>query len=408
MRPGGENGGAKPLALALIESLAELRPGTAFLLLTSRAAHEDLAHLDRHNVSRICVAGEALTPRRKRALHRFGKRVAPRLPQSLRAKLNAVWKAAVRDVPQLKSFAPELPDLIFCPFTATIFRGERIPVVCLVHDVQFTTYPQFFGERELAEREDAFRWACARANRIICPSNYVKNRVLGLQNAQKTGVNVVKNAAHTRFCVMPRGSRTDLLDALGLADESYFLYPANFWPHKNHEMLVTAFAILLHRRPDLDARLVLTGAPGKQQPPVREFVRAAGIADRIHMPGFVSEEALTALMQGCLALVFPSLYEGFGMPVVEAMSMGRPVLCANTTALPEVAGDAALLFDPRAPFEIADAMERIMKDPALVRELSAKGKARAASFGDSVSMAREYLLVFDEVVAEGRSARGKS
>ena len=407
IRPGGENGGAKPLALTLIQSLAELRPDTAFLLLTSKGTHEELSFLDRQNVRRICAKAEAEPARGETTLLSLGKRIAPRLPYAIRQTLNAGWNVLARDVPRLKSLSSEKPDLIFCPFTSTIFRRERIPIAALVHDLQFATYPQFFEASDLDERRQVFRWVCERANRIICPSNYVQNRVFCLQNVEKTRVKVLKNTVHTRFCQMQPAERLRHLASLQLAGCEYFLYPANFWPHKNHEMLVTAFAMLLHRRPDLDARLVLSGAPGARESRVRELILAAGLGERVHMPGYVGDEAFTALMEGCAALVFPSLYEGFGMPVLEAMSMGRPVVCGNRTALPEVAGDAALLVDPRSPFEIAEAMERVLKDEALATKLSAKGRAHAATFGDSREMAHEYLKVFEEAVSEAMPAQGR-
>ncbi len=164
-------------------------------------------------------------------------------------------------------------------------------------------------------------------------------------------------------------------------------------------MLLTAFGQLRARRPRSGLRLVLTGARRPEPAPVVEAVERMGLADAVVVAGYVSEAELAALYAGCLALVFPSLYEGFGMPVVEAMALGRPVACSNVTALPEVAGDAALYFDPRQPAEIADAMERLASDAELVETLRRRGPERVREIGDARRMARAYLEVIETVLA---------
>ena len=112
------------------------------------------------------------------------------------------------------------------------------------------------------------------------------------------------------------------------------------------------------------------------------------------LPGYLSEEELAALLASCKALIFPSLYEGFGMPILEAMAFSKPILCSNVTSLPEVAGDGALLFDPRRPHEILAAIEQIISDSKLASSLVERGKARIAHWGGPEKMAREYLAVF--------------
>jgi hypothetical protein len=131
---------------------------------------------------------------------------------------------------------------------------------------------------------------------------------------------------------------------------------------------------------------------------LREKVRRMELEHRVQFLGYVPDQEFAALMQSALAVIFPSLYEGFGMPVLEAMACGTPVLCSNVTSLPEVAGDAALFFDPRRPVEIANAIERIVGDPALAKDLARRGYRRVAAFSDPTEMARQYLRVFQEVL----------
>ena len=115
-----------------------------------------------------------------------------------------------------------------------------------------------------------------------------------------------------------------------------------------------------------------------------------GLESRVSFPGFVPAGQMAALLAGATGVVFPSLYEGFGLPLVEAMAAGVPVACSSTTALPEVAGDAALLFDPRVPAQIADAMAALVNDGALRERLVEAGRRRAPEFADADRMAREY------------------
>jgi glycosyltransferase involved in cell wall biosynthesis len=145
--------------------------------------------------------------------------------------------------------------------------------------------------------------------------------------------------------------------------EPFVLYPARAWPHKNHARLLEAFAFVRRRRPEL--RLVLTG--GGDLP----------TADGVEVRGHVAVEELAALLRRASALVFPSLYEGFGQPPLEAMASGCPVACSNAAALPEVVGDAARLFDPLDVQEMARAIEDVLDDPESWR---ARGLERAQAF----------------------------
>jgi glycosyltransferase involved in cell wall biosynthesis len=142
----------------------------------------------------------------------------------------------------------------------------------------------------------------------------------------------------------------------------FLLYPARAWPHKNHGRLFEAFALLRRDRPDL--RLVLTNYAGPTP---------HGVESR----GRVSQDELAELYRTAAALVFPSLYEGFGQPPLEAMACGCPVACSNVASLPEVVGDAARLFDPLHPDEIAEAVEDVLRDP---RRWIERGLARVAAF----------------------------
>jgi glycosyltransferase involved in cell wall biosynthesis len=166
--------------------------------------------------------------------------------------------------------------------------------------------------------------------------------------------------------------------------EPFLLYPARRWPHKNHERLFEAFALIRRERPELE--LVLTGG-GHEGRAVPAGVRVAG---------HVSEDELASLYRRAACLVFPSLYEGFGYPPLEAMACGCPVACSDVCSLPELAGDTAVLFDPTSAEAIAGGVERALADQGL--DLSVGGLARATLFSWDAS-ARAHEAVYRELAA---------
>jgi glycosyltransferase involved in cell wall biosynthesis len=165
--------------------------------------------------------------------------------------------------------------------------------------------------------------------------------------------------------------------------------------------LIEAFARLVKSTPQLPHRLVMAGQDTWFGQNVREAARNSGVEDRISFTGFVSDEDLLRLYNACDCFVFPSFYEGFGIPILEAMACGRAVACANTSAMPEVADGAGLLFDPNRPDEIARALRDILIDPELRSRMERLGLQRAATFTWQKS-AQLTLAVYEQVA--GREA----
>jgi hypothetical protein len=165
-------------------------------------------------------------------------------------------------------------------------------------------------------------------------------------------------------------------------------------------MLLAAFGMYRARNPQSELKLVLTGAPSPRRDELMEAARRMGLADWVSFPGHLPEPEFAGLLAGSTAMIFPSLFEGFGMPVLEAMAAGVPVLASNLTSIPEIAGGAALLFDPRRPTEIVDAIERIAGDSQLRADLVARGRERARTFPGVAQMAAGYLAVFEEAARD--------
>lgn len=359
--PGGDNGGAKLMTILLLHALRDMRPDWRFVCLTADAAHEELAHLDAPNVERV----RASTLGRLRGLSH--------------------WRG-------------QPVDLYFCPFTMPYFHHPDVPAVSVIYDLQYAAYPQFFAPDDEAGRERTFLTAARLAERLVCISEFTRQSVLAQGNVPPGRTATVPISLPRRLSRAAPEAVAAARARLGLGDARYFLYPANYWPHKNHRMLLTAFGMLAAGRTD-DVRLVLTGADTGLRAELGQAAARLGLAERVTFAGYVSDEELSALLTGAAALVFPSLFEGFGMPLVEAMAVGTPIVCSDVTSLPEVGAEAALYFDPKRPDTMAAALTRLLDEPGLAEGLVAKGRERLAAFGGPEDMARKYLDVFEEVLA---------
>ena len=399
--PGGKNGGAKIFVLELLKCLAEIAPSTEFILLTQSASHEELIHLDRANVRRHLTDGRPSQIRSRLNLKALALRCLPYLPGRLRnlaARIGYQFFEIFRHHGQGASLLKTLDvDLLFCPFTDPKYWEADVPTVCTIYDLQYKKYPEFFSPEEVIHRDKVFLNACKQATMLAAISDYSRTtaiyhgiidplmvRTVYLRLAQRLGQYGNKESA--------------LLRLYGLVIQRYFIYPANFWRHKNHVMLITAFGIACRQGLPHDTKLVCTGEELSQQDYLRSASVAMGLGDRIIFTGYLPDNELLDLMAGCMGVVFPSLYEGFGIPMVEAMALGVPVACSNTTSLPEVVGDAAILFDPRMPTEIADAMVLIADSKGTRDRLIQAGTDRVKYFSNAEIMAGEYWDLFQSAV----------
>jgi glycosyltransferase involved in cell wall biosynthesis len=277
-------------------------------------------------------------------------RASRRMP----GRIAAMSLAAVHPGPLRRELELERLDAIHFPLSVMLPPVERPPAVTTVLDLQHEEHGEFFGHAELAYRKVVYGWTIRRSRIVITISEHARQTLIERHRLAPERVRAIHLAVdHDAFTPSDKVSRG-----------RYLLYPARPWAHKNHARLYEAFAQLRAARPEL--RLVLTGEGDFGSLP-------AGVEAR----GRVSRAELVELYRGAGALVFPSLYEGFGMPVLEAMACGCPVACSNATSLPEVAGDAARLFDPRSVDEIVAAVDYVLDDPA---PWIARGLARAKRF----------------------------
>ena len=254
--------------------------------------------------------------------------------------------------------------------------------VLTIHDLQYLFYPEYFTRTKLTWLRQMVPRSAEAARVVLVPSEFTRRTVIERLNIDPSVVIVVPHGISPRE---PRGPVPDLRDRYDLHGP-IFLYPAASYPHKNHLLLLEAFKKFLSVRPD--ALLVPTGARAymesltakQMEARIEEEIGALGIAASVRRLGFVPSDDLDALYQEAVATLFPSKFEGFGAPVLEAMSRGCPVIAANATALPEVGGDHGLLVSPDNADEWSETMCRLVEDDELRARLAKSGPERARGF----------------------------
>jgi len=395
--PGAENGGAKIFILELLTKLIELTPTWHWLLLTSKITHDQLTIIDGNRVQRLCVfpSIEKTEPRSNQPINFLRHSLAKFLQLGNLRKNPTGTQVGSKSQVTLTGILRELKvDLLFCPFTRPLFYSPGIPTVSVIYDLQYLRYPQFFAAHERVERDSNFRKAVGLSDQLVCISDFVRNSVLQNSAFPEDRITTIHLNLAKRLCNPSKEDKDRIQGKLGLPDSQYLIYPANGWPHKNHRMLFTAFGMYLNDQPRSKLKLVCTGQPNGQMEELQKEAVHMRLDSRLLFPGYLQDSDFAALLAGAKAVVFPSLYEGFGIPVLEAMAHAKPVLCSNTTSLPEVAGHAALYFDPRNPEQIVASMRKLFSEPDLVNELVKRGLARAEKFSSVELMAERYLEVF--------------
>jgi glycosyltransferase involved in cell wall biosynthesis len=281
-------------------------------------------------------------------------------------------------------------DLYFCPFSALYPRPVPRPTVMTLVDIQEAFYPEFFTPADRYTRALHFPGSTRMADRVITISEFSRRTIIEQHRVPPARVDVVYLCPDERYA---RSGAVARSPAAPLPARFVF-YPANFWKHKNHDVLLRALRLLRQER-GRRVDLVLTGLAEDNGYPLEAMAKAHGVGDQVHALGYLSVEELAYLYRRADMLVFPSLFEGFGIPLVEAMAAGCPVVAAHSTSIPEVARDAAEFFDPRSPAELAAAIERVADDEAWRATLRARGLRRARDFS-AARMAEGHRAAFRE------------
>ena len=390
----GLAGGMEWYVRNLVKELANLDDRHEWIVVTS-PANRHLFEVPRRRWTKIAYVGEDSTPfsyQVRYPQHPPGRRHHLRRALSwLRPPVMRRWYGGLNDL-----IREQRLDLWFCPLMYALPLEVEIPVVNTIPDLQHEHFPEFFGGRELAFRTMGYRYSCMRAATTIGISEFVAQDLL--KRYQLDRVVGIPLALDPSLAVGTDVARR-LVDRVRLKyrlDEPFLYYPANGWRHKDHETLLRAFQIIREKRRDV--KLVLTGWPFDVMDRLRPMFENFDEARAVRHLGYVDRRDTIGLYAASSAMVFPSRFEGFGLPLLEAMSVGTPIVCSPVASIPEVAGDVALYVDPGQPAALASAVLRVLEDDILRERLVAAGRKRVRQFSFEET-ARQTLAVFDEVLA---------
>lgn len=349
---------------------------------------EALAQIDSQNEYRLFVTTSE-------ACARFDNRwpnvkVRRTLPHSPLIRIPITLSAELRKNPV---------DLLHVQFTSPPLCP--CPVVVSLHDLSFEHLPETFNRRSKTQLRLTVRHSAKRAARIISLSEHTRNDIAETYRIDKNLITAIPLAAPNHFAPVSDAKELQRVRHTYGIEREYILTVGSIQPRKNLARLINAYALIKGRTLDQLPQLVLVGKRAWLYDETMRALDKAGLGNSVVLTGYVPEKDLPALYSGALCFVYPSYFEGFGLPPLEAMKCGAPVVVGNTTSLPEVVGDAAILVNPFDVEAIATGIESLIKDSDLRGRLSVKGIQRAKMF-DWRETARKTLKVYEQVALESR------
>lgn len=288
-------------------------------------------------------------------------------------------------------------------FDFTVPPGVQGPCVTFIHDMAYRACPQTVRLKTKLWLHASLKHTCRHADHIIAVSEFGKKEIVNYLKVQKERISVVPNAVdhtvyHTDY------TQTQIRRALkkyGIT-QSYFLYLGTIEPRKNLEILMDAYALFVRKKERQKKQtplLVLAGGRGWKCGRIYKKAKELHLEDRIRFTGYIDQTDSPLLMRAAIAFVFPSIYEGFGMPPLEAMACGTPVIVSNTSSLPEVVKDAGIFVDPKSKKQMCRAMERLSEDTAYRKQLEELAVKRAQAFTWQDS-AKRLMEIYRKLLAE--------
>lgn len=365
---GGMGGGVEQFVIGLASGLSKLTDADEEYLF--------LAYADGSEWIRPYLSGPCrILPGPKIAWKRW---LVSKLPDLLKAyhRFSPLWQAKH---PPRSDGTIEKAGIDIMHFTFQWAFLTPVPSIYHPWDLQHIHLPQFFRPTERRVREQAYRAFCDRARMVSVASDWHKRDLLQQYGIPADKVQVVPIGSILATYPTPKKDDLAAVRKKFSLPETFIFYPAQTWAHKNHIGLLDALAIL-RDRDGLTVPFVSSGFLNDYYPTIVKHIRALRLTDQIRFLGFVSPLELQCLYSLSRCMVFPSRFEGWGMPLLEAFDAGVPTACSNATSLPELAGDAAVMFDPDKPEEIAHAVRRLWMDEGLRKMLIERGKKRAALF----------------------------
>ncbi|MDD5606011.1 MAG: glycosyltransferase family 1 protein [Patescibacteria group bacterium] len=291
-------------------------------------------------------------------------------------------------------------DLIhYTNFNTPVFFTQ-VKSVVTVHDLTLWFFPgrkQKSWLRRVVYRQ-VMRQSCENATRIIAVSKGTKTDIVKYLGINADKIDVIYESAPKRYRDKVEPKRLEAIKAKHNISRPYFLYVGEWRPHKNLVRLIRAFATF-KRQYQLDYQLVLVGKLDPFAPEIPETIKQLGLQDDVITTGYVADQDLPYFYAGAFAFIFPSLYEGFGIPPLEAMAAGVPVISSNASVMPEILGDAALFFNPKSLEDIAQAMYKLATTFRLQKELKDKGFQQIKKYSYT-KMVKETLNTYRKALGE--------
>lgn len=356
----------------------------------SAGVHQYISHLLTHLPQAGCRVTAFLGPRST------GVRPGPDLVRARWPTHRPAARILWEQLAQGRALRAVGADLVHGP----AFVGPLMtpcPVVITVHDLSFLRYPHLFRPANRLYLSWFTRLSLRRARRVIAVSQHTAEEMVRRLGIGRENIRVVYHGVDTVFHPLPPSEVADFRARRGLPDR-FVLFVGTLEPRKNLVRLIEAFA---RSGTDAGTALVLAGARGWYDKEIFTTVERTGLQERVLFPGYIPNEELPLWYNAARVFAYPSLYEGFGMPVLEAQACGTPVLTSSTSALPEAAGDGALLVDPTDGEAIADGLHRLLTEEALRETLRQRGLAHAARFSWPRTAA-DTVAVYQEAVGGGK------
>ncbi|MBI2025951.1 MAG: glycosyltransferase family 4 protein, partial [Candidatus Levybacteria bacterium] len=289
----------------------------------------------------------------------------------------------------LNLFLGKRPDIFFTP-THYAPRFSRVPTAISIMDLSFIHFPNLFVKKDLYQLVNWTRYSVKNASKIFTISESSKSDIIDVYGVGKDKIHVtypgIKEAVNVRILTMD-----DLRKKFGI-DKNYILFVGTLQPRKNIVKLIEAFSKI--ERENLI--LVIVGKKGWLYEDILSAPQKFNVSDRVKFLDFVQDQDLPSLYKNALCFVLPSLYEGFGLPILEAMKYGCPVLTSNVSSLPEAGGEAAIYFDPQDANDIKEKIEKVINSPKLRDEMIEKGKQQVKKFSWEKT-ARQTLQVLEDL-----------
>ncbi|NQT49929.1 glycosyltransferase family 4 protein [Candidatus Kuenenbacteria bacterium] len=269
-------------------------------------------------------------------------------------------------------FGKRIPDVLFVPaHTIPLLNPKK--VVVTVHDIGFEHFPKLYHWADKLYHRFTIRFIKKHADQIITVSNYSKEDICQFYKIAEDKVKVILNGFNNKQYKPIENLEKKI-------DQPYMLFIGRLEEKKNTARLVEAFGKFKQKNPDDKHKLVLIGKKGFGFEKVEENINKYNLQNQVVFPGWVEDKELPIWLNGADLFIFPSLFEGFGIPVLEAMATGCPVICSKTTSLPEVAGEAALMFNPENVDEIVSRIEQVLLNPEVQESLKIKGFSHVKNF----------------------------